>query len=187
MALATSNSTPIYITAKVTGHTPLVPIYTALATKLALVFKTSMLIGVPSNNIGYYINKVRSALADFTTTNTYENDEMIGDKTIVTALVQALDAFNSAPPNITNYTLDNVPDKTLILYIGSPAYIYEMLYQVEMRNSLDVSMSSGVQVSSSRKAQMYLNFYQIKYQEFVRGVAIKKSQLNYADFSEWEV
>ena len=131
-----------------------------------------------------FINTVRHFMRDYPHLNRLSEDIETSDRTIRLLTYLAIDEFNTLILPETNYTFDNFPSYSLLLY----KVVAEILLTVSLlqaRNQLTYS-AGGISISFSDKAQVYMAFRQQlenMWQMYAHGLKIKQNIENALDVS----
>jgi hypothetical protein len=113
-----------------------------------------------------FVREVRMYLRDFAELNRLITGEESSDRMIAWAVMDALDDINNSPPLISKYTVENFPNRSLLLR-GAVISLLESVGIMQTRNQLNFS-DGGIQVSVSDKAPMimqWLNFLKSSYED----------------------
>jgi hypothetical protein len=113
-----------------------------------------------------FVREVRMYLRDFSELNRLITGEESSDRMIAWAVIDALDDINNSPPLIKKYTVENFPNRSLLLR-GAVISLLESVGIMQTRNQLNFS-DGGIQVSVSDKAPMimqWLNFLKGSYED----------------------
>lgn len=115
----------------------------------------------PESNIPIrqFVGTVRLFMRDYPELNRLIQGEEHSNRIISWAILDALDDFNTTPPLINGYQLDNFPSKSLLLR-GTVISLLESLGQLMTRNQLTFS-DGGIQVGISDKTPLLMSWIQM--------------------------
>lgn len=130
----------------------------------------------PESNLALrgFVSTVRAFMRDYPELNRLIKGEEHSDRLIAWAVLDALNDFNTTPPLITGFGLQNFPSPHILLR-GTVISLLESLGMLMTRNHLTFS-DGGIQVGISDKTPLIMNWIQLftnKYEE-------KKKQLKIA-------
>jgi hypothetical protein len=104
-----------------------------------------------------FVANVRLFMRDYQELNRLIKGNETNPRMMMFALVDTLTDFNTTPPLIGEFSLDQIPAS--ILLRGVVKHVLESVSLLQMRNHLDVS-DGGVQVGISNKSPLMMNFLQ---------------------------
>ena len=113
-------------------------------------------------------------LRDFPELNRLISGEETSDRMIAWAVIDTLDDFNTTPPFIGSYGLENFPSLSL-LREGAVIKVLESVGLLQLRNQMNYS-DGGITVNVSDKSQFlmgWINMFRNSYEQ--RKVRIKSS------------
>lgn len=123
-----------------------------------------------------FLEKVRLYIRDSAALNALLDGKETSDTEMDLCLELALDDFNTSPPLIGNFTLENHPSQSLVL-LSTIYWILQSAGILQSRNQLEYS-SGGITVRSSDKTQLYQSWIAIFLQSFEAKKANLKKSLN---------
>ena len=130
--------------------------------------------GLPKK-VSQLVSMIRAKLRDFPELNRLIEGKETSDREIALALMEAIDDFNTTPPLIETYTLDNFPSPSLLVR-GALINIVESVGLLQTRNQMTYSDGQGVQVSVSDKTPMLIQWLTL----FMNQYEQKKNRLKKA-------
>lgn len=105
------------------------------------------------------INKVRIYVRDHEELNTLLESKETSDETMDLFVDLALEDFNTTPPYIGDYELDNFPSLQIILY-GTIVQLLLSAGLLYMRNGLNYVDPGGISIGDKERHQGYLQWAQ---------------------------
>lgn len=160
-------------------------------TQISPSIKTSTSNGLPAHVVKL-IGIVRARLRDYPELNRLIAGHETSDRDIALALAEAVDDFNTSPPLIENYRLENFPSVSLLIK-GAIIRVLESVGLLQTRNHLVYSDGQGIQVGVSDKApqimswlNMFVNSYEQKKVRLKRALNLKGALNGSAVPSEYE-
>lgn len=114
------------------------------------------------------LSEIRLFLNDFATTNKILRDVEFSSERVHNAIKHVIDDWNETPPLVSNYTEDNFPYKTTLLY-GVISFLLSSESISQERNHL-VYQSGGLTVDDTNHSEAYMqlsNQFQMKYKELM--------------------
>lgn len=122
------------------------------------------------------VTRIRQFIRDEANLNALLNGVETSDTMIDFSVDLALDDFNTTPPLMGNFTLENHPSQSLIL-TGTVLWILKSAGILQSRNQLDYA-SGGVTVAVSNKTPLYQSWINLMLQEYEAKKANLKKSLN---------
>lgn len=110
---------------------------------------------------------VRAKLRDYPELNRLIEGRETSDREIAFSIMEAIDDFNTTPPLLGSYTLENFPSMSLLIR-GTIINVLESVGLLQTRNQMSYSDGQGVGVGISDKAPMlmsWINLYQNQYEQ----------------------
>ena len=114
-----------------------------------------------------YVNLVRAKMRDYAELNRLIAGRESSDRDIATALLLALDDWNTTPPLLDAASLTNFPARALLID-GTIIQILQSVGLLQTRNHMQYSDGQGVQVGTSDKAPQlmaWLNMFVSSYEQ----------------------
>ena len=130
--------------------------------------------GLPKKLVNL-IALIRAKLRDYPELNMLVEGRETSDREIAFAIMEAVDDFNSTPPLISAYTVEDFPSVSLLIR-GSIINVLESVGLLQTRNHMTYSVGQGVQVSVSDKTPMlmnWINLYTTQYEN--KKIRLKKA------------
>lgn len=121
------------------------------------------------------ITLVRAKMRDYPELNRLIEGHETSDREIAFAIMEAIDDFNTTPPLITPYKLENFPSMSLLIR-GSIIAVIESIGLLQTRNQMQYSDGQGVSVSVSDKGPMLMSWINL----FAQSYEQKKFRLKQA-------
>ena len=103
---------------------------------------------------------VRAKLRDHPELNRLIEGRETSDREIAFAVMEAIDDFNTTPPLIGNYNIDNFPSISLLIR-GTVINVLESVGLLQTRNQMSYSDGQGVGVGISDKTPLLMNWIQL--------------------------
>lgn len=103
---------------------------------------------------------VRAKLRDFPELNRLIEGRETSDREIAFGIMEAIDDFNTTPPLIGNYNIENFPSTSLLIR-GTIINVLESVGLLQTRNQMSYSDGQGVGVGISDKTPLLLNWIQL--------------------------
>jgi hypothetical protein len=123
-----------------------------------------------------FLGKIRTYIRDSAALNALLDGKETSDTEMELCLELALDDFNTSPPLIGNFTLENHPSQSLIL-VATIYWILQSAGILQSRNQLEYS-SGGITVRTSDKTPLYQSWIAIFMQSYEAKKANLKKSLN---------
>tara|TARA_B100000886_G_C20408326_1_gene485847 strand:+ start:1424 stop:1954 length:531 start_codon:yes stop_codon:yes gene_type:complete len=120
---------------------------------------------------------VRAKLRDFPELNRLIEGRETSDREIAFAIVDAIDDFNTTPPLLGSYTIENFPSMSLLIR-GAIINVLESVGLLQTRNQMSYSDGQGVGVGISDKAPLLLNWIQLYQGQYEQKKFRLKQALN---------
>ena len=127
-----------------------------------------------------YVDRVRSYLGDFATSNKLDGVEECTDTEIFTALQDALEEINFEFLPQTEYRFQDIPSFHL-LQQGTILQILTRKGILSARNTLTYNDAGGVTVQDTDKYGRYINYFNVLISKFQKGVQLMKVGKNVED------
>ena len=118
---------------------------------------------------------VRAKMRDYPELNRLIEGHETSDREIAFAIMEAIDDFNTTPPLITPYTIEEFPSMSLLIR-GSIIMVLESVGLLQTRNHMQYSDGQGVSVSVSDKGPQLANWINM----FAQNYEQKKFRLKQA-------
>jgi hypothetical protein len=112
--------------------------------------------GLPEKLVNL-IALIRAKLRDYPELNRLIEGNETSDREIAFAIMEAIDDFNTSPPLIGQFGLENFPSTSLLIR-GSIINVLESVGLLQTRNQMNYSDGQGLQVGVSDKAPMLMNW-----------------------------
>lgn len=141
-----------------------------------MAFESNTSIPVASQKMNEAVSYIRAYLRDFPELNRLVKGEETSDRMIAWAIIDVLDDFNSTPPFIGSFSLQNFPSASL-LRMGVAALILESVSILQTRNQLNYS-DGGIQVNVSDKGPALIQFASMLNQRYITQKNRIKGSLN---------
>lgn len=120
------------------------------------------------------VKKIRSYIRDEPNLNALLDGVETGDTLLEFCLELSLDDFNTSPPLLGNFTIQNHPSHTLVL-LGAVIWILKSAGVLQSRNQLDYA-SGGITIATSNKTPLYQSWINMMMQEYeAKKLNLKKS------------
>ncbi len=132
--------------------------------------------GLPAKLIPM-VNIIRAKLRDYPELNRLVAGNETSDRDIALAIMEAADDFNTTPPLIGGYTIDNFPSESLLIN-GAIIEILTSVGLLQTRNHMSYSDGQGVQVGTSDKSSMLMSWIQLFMSKHERKKVQLKQALN---------
>ena len=132
--------------------------------------------GLPKK-LAQLIAMVRTKMRDFPELNRLIEGQETSDREIAFALIETIDDFNSTPPLIQSYGVEDFPSPSLLIR-GAIINVMESVGILQTRNHMSYSDGQGVQVSVSDKAPMLMQWVQLYLSQYERKKLRLKKALN---------
>ena len=120
---------------------------------------------------------VRAKLRDFPELNRLIEGRETSDREIAFAIVDAIDDFNTTPPLLGSYTIENFPSMSLLIR-GAIINVLESVGLLQTRNQMSYSDGQGVGVGISDKTPLLLNWIQLYQGQYEQKKFRLKQALN---------
>ena len=120
---------------------------------------------------------VRAKLRDYPELNRLIEGRETSDREIAFAIMEAVDDFNTTPPLIQSFTVDNFPSVSLLIR-GTIINILESVGLLQTRNQMSYSDGQGVSVGVSDKAPMLMSWIQLYQGQYEQKKFRLKQALN---------
>jgi hypothetical protein len=120
---------------------------------------------------------IRAKLRDFPELNRLVEGHETSDREIAFAIMEAIDDFNTSPPLIGSYSIDNFPSISLLIR-GSIINVLESVGLLQTRNQMNYSDGQGVQVGVSDKTPMLMNWINLYTQSYEQKKFRLKQAIN---------
>lgn len=120
---------------------------------------------------------IRAKLRDYPELNRLIEGRETSDREIAFSIMEAIDDFNSTPPLIGAFNLENFPSMSLLIR-GSIINILESVGLLQTRNQMSYSDGQGVGVGISDKAPMLMNWIQLYQGQYEQKKFRLKQALN---------
>lgn len=121
------------------------------------------------------ITLVRAKMRDYPELNRLIEGHETSDREIAFAIMEAIDDFNTTPPLIAPYKLEDFPSMSLLIR-GSIIMVIESIGLLQTRNQMQYSDGQGISVSVSDKGPMLMNWINL----FAQNYEQKKFRLKQA-------
>jgi hypothetical protein len=132
--------------------------------------------GLPKR-VAQLISMVRTKLRDFPELNRLIEGKETSDREIALALAEAVDDFNTTPPLIESYTIENFPSPSLLVR-GALINVLESVGLLQTRNQMSYSDGQGIQVSVSDKTPMLMQWLTLFMNQYEQKKLRLKKALN---------
>lgn len=132
--------------------------------------------GLPEKVVGI-IATIRARMRDFPELNRLIEGHETSDREIALAMMEAIDDFNTTPPLIESYGIENFPSISLLIR-GTIINIVESVGLLQTRNQMTYSDGQGVQVSVSDKTPMLMNWLNLFISQYEQKKLRLKKALN---------
>jgi len=132
--------------------------------------------GLPKR-VAQLISMVRAKLRDFPELNRLIEGKETSDREIALALAEAVDDFNTTPPLIESYTIENFPSPSLLVR-GALINVLESVGLLQTRNQMSYSDGQGIQVSISDKTPMLMQWLTLFMNQYEQKKLRLKKALN---------
>ncbi len=120
---------------------------------------------------------VRAKLRDYPELNRLIEGRETSDREIAFAVVEAIDDFNSTPPLIGSYTVEDFPSISLLIR-GTIINVLESVGLLQTRNQMSYSDGQGVSVGISDKTPMLMNWIQLYQSQYEQKKFRLKQAIN---------
>jgi len=134
--------------------------------KAELGIQPTVAAGLPPKLL-HVIAMVRAKLRDYPELNRLVAGQETSDRQIAFAMMEAIDDFNTTPPLIDSFTLENFPSISLLVN-GTIIYVLESVGLLQTRNQMNYSDGQGVQVGVNDKTPMlmqWINLFRGQYEQ----------------------
>tara|TARA_B100000131_G_scaffold166520_1_gene160974 strand:- start:228 stop:761 length:534 start_codon:yes stop_codon:yes gene_type:complete len=132
--------------------------------------------GLPKKLVNI-IALIRAKLRDFPELNRLIEGHETSDREIAFAIMEAIDDFNTTPPLIGSYSLENFPSTSLLIR-GAIINVLESVGLLQTRNQMNYSDGQGVQVGVSDKTPMLMNWINLYTNQYEQKKFRLKQALN---------
>ena len=132
--------------------------------------------GIPQKVLSL-IATVRTRMRDFPELNRLIEGHETSDREIALAMMEAIDDFNTTPPLIESYGIENFPSVSLLIR-GTIINVIESVGLLQTRNQMTYSDGQGVQVSISDKTPMLMNWLNLFINQYEQKKLRLKKALN---------
>tara|TARA_B100001250_G_C19788936_1_gene785502 strand:+ start:1535 stop:2077 length:543 start_codon:yes stop_codon:yes gene_type:complete len=120
---------------------------------------------------------IRAKLRDHPELNRLIVGRETSDREIALAIMEAIDDFNTTPPLIGSYSVEDFPSVSLLIR-GSLISVLESVGLLQTRNQMSYSDGQGVQVSVSDKTPMLMNWINLYVSQYENKKVRLKKALN---------
>lgn len=120
---------------------------------------------------------VRAKLRDYPELNRLIEGRETSDREIAFAMMETVDDFNTTPPLIGSFTIENFPSTSLLIR-GTIINVLESVGLLQTRNQMSYSDGQGVGVGISDKTPMLLNWIQLYQGQYEQKKFRLKQALN---------
>lgn len=138
--------------------------------------KASAAKGLPKELLNT-IALVRAKMRDFPELNRLIEGRETSDREIAFAIMECVDDFNSTPPLLGTFTIENFPSVSLLIN-GAIINVLASVGLLQTRNQMSYSDGQGVQVSVSDKGPQLMNWMNLFTQTYEQKKFRLKQALN---------